>query len=61
MALVDKVSALGNIIKRGFVSKLEMMGKTKTTPQQEDVFANPSLETLGKGKFTTPTKYDPNK
>lgn len=61
MALVDKVSALGNIIKRGFVSKLEMMGKTKTTPLGEDAFANPSLETRGKGKFTQPDKYNPNK
>lgn len=61
MALVDKVSALGNIIKRGFVSKLEMMGRGKTTPLGEDAFANPSLETRGKGKFSQPTKYDPNK
>lgn len=62
MALITRVSKYGNIIKKSFVSKLEAMGKGKTTVKQEDVFASPqTLEALGKGKFTTPDKYDPNK
>ena len=62
MSLENMVSKYGNIIKKGFTSKLEAMGKGKTTVNQEDVFASPNtLEQLGKGKFTTPDKYDPNK
>jgi len=61
MALEKMVSKFGNILKKSFTSKLEAMGKTKTTPYKEDVFANPSLETQGKTKFTQPDKYDPNK
>ena len=62
MALENMVSQYGNILKKSFVSKLEAMGKDKTTPFKEDVFASPqTLEALGKGKFTTPDKYDPNK
>jgi hypothetical protein len=62
MALENMVSQYGNILKKSFVSKLESMGKGKTTPFKEDVFASPqTLEALGKTKFTTPDKYDPNK
>ena len=62
MALERLVSKYGNIVKKSFASKLEAMGKGKTTVNQEDVFASPNtLEQLGKGKFTTPDKYDPNK
>jgi hypothetical protein len=61
MALEKMVSQFGNILKKSFTSKLEAMGKDKTTPFKEDVFANPNLEVQGKTKFTTPDKYDPNK
>lgn len=61
MALEKMVSQFGNIVKKSFVSKLEAMGKDKTTPFKEDVFANPGLEQQGKDKFQTPDKYDPNK
>lgn len=62
MALEDMVSRYGNIVKKGFTSQLEKLGKDKTTPFKEDVFASPqTLEQLGKTKFTTPDKYDPNK
>jgi len=61
MALEKMVSQFGNILKKSFTSKLEAMGKDKTTPYKEDVFANPNLETQGKSKFTQPDKYDPNK
>ena len=62
MALEKMVSQYGNIVKKSFTSKLEAMGKDKTTVNAEDVFASPqTLEALGKSKFTTPDKYDPNK
>ncbi len=62
MALENMVSQYGNIVKKGFVSQLEKLGKDKTKPVAEDVFASPNtLEQLGKSKFTTPDKYDPNK
>lgn len=62
MALENMVSKFGNILKKSFTSKLEAMGKDKTTPTKEDVFASPqTLEALGKSKFTAPDKYDPNK
>jgi len=61
MALDKMVSQFGNIVKKSFVSQLEKLGKDKTTPFKEDIFANPSLETLGKDKTKTPDKYDPNK
>lgn len=61
MALEKMVSQFGNILKKSFTSKLEAMGKGKTTPFKEDVFANPNLEAQGKTKFTQPDKYDPNK
>ena len=53
MALENMVSKYGNIIKQGFTSKLEAMGKDKTTVNPEDVFASPkTLEDLGKSKTT---------
>lgn len=56
------VSRYGNILKKSFVSKLESIGKNKTTVNQEDVFASPkTLELLGKGKFVAPDRYDPSK
>jgi hypothetical protein len=61
MSLITRVSKYGNIVKKSFVSKLEGMGKDKTTPYKEDIFANPNLETQGKSKFVQPDKYDPNK
>ena len=48
MALEKMVSQFGNILKKSFTSKLESMGKDKTTPTKEDVFANPNLEQQGK-------------
>lgn len=62
MALENMVSQFGNIIKKSFTSKLEAMGKDKTTPFKEDVFASPqTLEALGKDKFVAPGKYEVNK
>lgn len=58
MSLEKMSSKYGNIIKKGFVSHLEAMGKDKTTPAKEDVYASPkTLEQLGKTK-TTPYKED---
>lgn len=58
MGLVDMVSQYGNIVKKGFVSQLEKLGKDKTTVVSEDVFASPkTLEQLGKDRFRTPEKY----
>ena len=58
MSLENMVSKYGNIIKKGFTSQLEKMGKDKTTPAKEDVYARPkTLEALGKTK-TTPNKED---
>ena len=62
MSLENMVSRYGNILKKSFTSKLEAMGKNKTTVNQEDVFASPkTLEALGKVKFTAPDRYDPSK
>ena len=62
MALERLVSKYGNIVKKSFTSKLEAMGKDKTTPFKEDFYASPqTLEALGKEKFTAPDRYDPNK
>ena len=62
MSLEKMVSRYGNILKKSFVSRLEALGKDKTTPIKEDVFASPkTLESLGKSKFITPDKYDPSK
>jgi len=61
MSLENMVSRYGNILKKSFVSRLESLGKGKTTPYKEDVFANPNLEKQGKNKFRTPDRYDPSK
>ena len=58
MSLENMQSKYGNIVKKGFKSQLEAMGKDKTTPAKEDVYASPNtLEALGKSK-TTVNKED---
>lgn len=61
MALEKMASALGNITKKGFTPQLDKLGKDFATVYKEDIYANPSLEKLGKDKTKTGERYDPNK